>query len=181
MLRFYRFLIFILIICAGCKDPKQAGNVEGGGMIKQEIRTESKQIINSWVDSGITGIRFLKKSKWKIDDKVYLNSTEDKGYLLLLNQDLDPSAELDYVQTLYVAKEDGAWTLYLVSLPNLIVTREKENGNFLPNTISHLSEVGRNEMERQLKGMTTQAADTYINQEYTAGLKENQKIFLTRK
>jgi hypothetical protein len=109
---------------------------------QEEVKTAARQILTSWLTEGIEGVQFLRGSEWKIDDQVFLNSKNDKGYLLLLNQDKDPQAELDYVQVLYASKEEGKWNIYLESLPNLVIPRKKENGSFVANTLSQLAAAG---------------------------------------
>lgn len=149
--------------------------------VNQEVLKLANGKIHSWLIAGVAGVQFLKSSDWKIDDAVFLNSTKDKGYLLLLNQDKDVEAELDYVQLLYAAKENGHWTIYLASLSNLIVPRQKVNGKFKANSLAVLSEVGRKEINRRYKDSAGEINDDFINQEYMPDLKKNQDLFLAKK
>lgn len=150
-------------------------------MISREVSRSANEKISSWLAEGVTGVQFLKNSNWKIDDEVFLNSKKDKGYLLLLNQDKDADAELDYVQTLYAVKENGQWSIYLASLPNLVVPRQKENGRFKANTLAVLSDAGKKEINSRYKNMTGGINDDFIDQEYTPDLKKNHELFLAKK
>lgn len=149
--------------------------------IQEEVKTTARKVLTSWLAEGIEGIQFLKDSEWRIDDQVFLNSSNDKGYLLLLNQDKDPQAELDYVQVLYASKEDGKWNIYLESLPNLVIPRKKENGSFVPNTLEQLAAAGEKEMGRQYKNGNGAINDEFINKEFNEQLKKNHQRFLSRK
>lgn len=148
---------------------------------QEEVKTAARQILTSWLSEGIEGVQFLKGSEWKIDDQVFLNSSNDKGYLLLLNQDQDPQAELDYVQVLYAAKEEGKWNIYLESMPNLVIPRKKENGSFVANTLSQLAAAGEKEIGRQYKNSDGKINDEFINKEFNEDLKKNHQRFLSRK
>lgn len=78
---------------------------------QKEVVVAARQILISWLAEGIEGVQFLSNSEWKIDEQAFLNRTQDKGYLLLLNQDKDPQAAVDYVQILYASREDGKWNI----------------------------------------------------------------------
>ena len=148
---------------------------------QKDVKIAAGQILSSWLAQGIEGVQFLKNSEWKIDNHVFLNSSNDKGYLLLLNQDKDPQAELDYVQVLYASKEEGKWAIYLESLPNLVIPRKKENGRFIPNTLSQLAAAGEKEIGRQYKSGNGEINDQFINKEFNEDLKKNHQRFLSRK
>ncbi|MNV53479.1 hypothetical protein D3C71_1456310 [compost metagenome] len=148
---------------------------------QEDVKTTARQTLTSWLAEGIEGVQFLQASEWKIDDQVFLNSSNDKGYLLLLNQDKDPQAELDYVQVLYAAKEEGKWNIYLESLPNLVIPRKKENGNFVANTLDQLAAAGEKEIGRQYKSGNGKINDEFINKEFNEDLKKNHQRFLSRK
>ena len=104
-----------------------------------EVKIAARLILSSWLSEGIEGAQFLRTSNWKIGEHVFLNSSNDKGYLLLLNQDKDPYAALDYVQVLYASIEEEKWNIYLESLPNLVIPRKKINGSYVANTPSQLA------------------------------------------
>lgn len=148
---------------------------------QQEVKTAARQHLISWLAEGIEGVQFLNASEWKIDDQVFLNSSNDKGYLLLLNQDKDPQAALDYVQVLYASKEEGKWNIYLQSLPNLVIPRKKENGSYVRNTLSQLSAAGEREIGRQYKSGNGEINDEFINKEFNEDLKKNHRRFLSEK
>ncbi|HEY0176310.1 MAG TPA: hypothetical protein VGC08_08025 [Pedobacter sp.] len=150
-------------------------------MVDQEVLKSANDTIASWLANHVEGVQFLKNSIWKIDDEVFLNTKKDKGYLLLLNQDKDPDAELDYVQTLYTARENGTWTLYLASLPNIVVARKKENGRLKANSLADLSAAGKKEINSRYKNSLGGINDDFIEQEYTPDLKKNHALFLAKK
>lgn len=148
---------------------------------QREVKIAASQILTSWLANGIEGVQFLNNSEWKIDDQVFLNSNHDKGYLLLLNQDKDPQAAVDYVQILYASKEDGKWNIYLESLPNLVIPRKKDNGSFVANTLVQLAEVGKKEIHLHYKDGNDEMNDKFINKEFNEDLKKNHQRFLARK
>lgn len=145
------------------------------------VKTAARHILTSWLAEGIEGTQFLKTSNWKIGDHVFLNNSNDKGYLLLLNQDKDPHAALDYVQVLYASKEKGKWNIYLASLPNLVIPRKKENGSYVANTLSQLAAAGEIEIGRQYKSRNGAINDDFIDKELNEDLKKNHQLFLSRK
>lgn len=171
-------VLFILFFSlTGCGYKSTGGLKRTDSLVNTEVLKSAKSAVNLWLTNDVEGIQFLKNSKWKIDDKVFLNSRKDRGYVLLLNQDKDVNAELDYVQTLYAAKDSGQWVIYLASLPNIIVPRKKENGRFRTNSLTELAELG----EKEIKNSTAGINDDFIDQEYTADLKMNHYLFLARK
>lgn len=155
--------------------------MEVNGAIEQDVLKAANDAVNSWLTDKVRGIQFLQTSNWKIDSAVFLNSTKDRGYLLLLNQDKDKEAELDYVQLLYAAKTDGKWVIYLASLPNLVVQRKKVNNGFIAASLDELSDVGKKEINSRYKNSAGVINDEFVNQEYTADLKKNQADFLAKK
>ena len=169
----------LLLFCtaSSCKNINSEETTKMDTTAQKEVKAAARQILTSWLEEGIEGVQFLRTSEWKIDDQVFLNSSDDKGYLLLLNQDKDPLAELDYVQVLYAIKEDGKWNIYLESMPNLVIPRKKENGGFVANTFSQLAAAGENEIGRQYKN----GNDEFSNKEFKEDLKKNHQRFLSRK
>ncbi|RZJ82129.1 MAG: hypothetical protein EOO20_24670 [Chryseobacterium sp.] len=148
---------------------------------EKEVKVAARQALNLWLAEGIEGVQFLSTSEWKIDEQVFLNSSNDKGYLLLLNQDKDPQAAVDYVQVLYASKEEGKWNIYLESLPNLVIPRKKKNGSFVANTLEQLAAAGAKEIGRQYKSGNGAINDEFINKESDDNLKKNHQRFLARK
>lgn len=148
---------------------------------QKEVKVAARKILTSWLSEGIEGVQFLNNSEWKVDDQVFLNSSNDKGYLLLLNQDKDPRAAVDYVQILYASKEEGKWNIYLESLPNLVIPRKKENGSFVTNTLGQLADVGEKEIGRQYKNGNGGINNEFISKEFNEDLKKNHQRFISRK
>lgn len=166
---------------SGCKNinAKETSKMDTIAQIK--VKNAAHQILTSWLAAGIEGVQYLRSSEWKIDEQVFLNSSKDKGFLLLLNQDKDPHATVDYVQILYASKEEGKWNIYLESLPNLVIPRKKDKGSFVANTLTQLSEAGKKEIGRHYKNANGQINDAFINKEFNTDLKKNHQRFLSRK
>ena len=174
-------MLFLFGTVGSCTNMDAEKKTQMDAAAQKEVKNAASQILTSWLAQGIEGVQFLKTSEWKIDDQVFLNSSNDKGYLLLLNQDKDPQAALDYVQVLYASKEKGKWKIYLESLPNLVIPRKKENGYFVTNTFSQLAEAGEKEIGRQYKSDHIEINDELINKEFNEDLKKNHQRFLARK
>lgn len=164
-----------------CKNMNSEETSDKDNTAQKEVKIAARDTLTSWLTGDIKGIQFLRTSEWKIGDHVFLNSSNDKGYLLLLNQDKDPNAALDYVQILYADKEDGKWNIYLESMPNLAITRKKENGRYVANTFSQLAAAGETEIGRQYKSSNGTINDNFINKELNDDLKKNHRRFLSRK
>lgn len=172
---FYKVLFILLVSLNACEHKNDVKETVTG--VNAVVLKSARNAVDLWLNNDVEGIQFLKNSNWKIDDKVFLNSRKDRGYVLLLNQDKDVNAELDYVQTLYAAKDSGQWVIYLASLPNIIVPRKKENGIFKTNSLTELAELG----EKEIKNSTEGINDDFIDQEYSADLKMNHHLFLAKK
>lgn len=155
--------------------------MEVNGAMEQDVLKAANEAVNLWLTDKVRGIQFLRTSIWKIDSTVFLNSTKDRGFLLLLNQDKDAAAELDYVQVLYAVKTDDKWVIYMASLPNLVVQRKKANNGFIPASLDELSDVGKKDINARYKNSAGVINDEFVNQEYTADLKKNQADFLAKK
>ena len=166
---------------SSCKKKNAEETNKMDTTAQKEVKVAARKILTSWLAEGIEGIQFLNNSEWKVDDQVFLNSSNDKGYLLLLNQDKDPRAAVDYVQILYASKEEGKWNIYLESLPNLVIPRKKENGSFVTNTLGQLADVGEKEIGRQYKNGNGGINNEFINKEFNEDLKKNHQRFISRK
>lgn len=181
----YTTALFLFFMGTGCRNKEKNMTSEQqyktDNTSNMEIKTAAEKAIATWQAEGIRGIQFLKTSTWKIDDEVFVNSTNDRAYLLLLTQDQDTAAELDYVQVLYAAKVDGSWNVYLQSLPNLVVPRKKADGKFQASSLEELSAVGRKQFSGQYKNSKGVINDEFINQEYNDDLKRNHERFLSKK
>lgn len=173
--------LFLSGLIGSCTEMKTEKKTQMDTTAQKEVKNAARQTLASWLADGIEGVQFLKESEWKIDEKVLLNSSKNRGCLLLLNQDRDPQAELDYIQILYAGKEDGKWNIYLESMPNLVIPRRKENGRFVPNTISQLAEAGQREIDREYKNGHGKVDDELINRQFNEELKKNHQRFLSRK
>lgn len=146
-----------------------------------ELKMAAHHILSSWLVEGIEGVQFLRTSDWKIGERVFLNSTNDKGYLMLLNQDKDPHAVLDYVQVLFASKEEGKWKVYMESLPNLVIPRKKEKGSYTANSLSQLSAAGEQELGRLYARGNRVINDELIDKQLNEELKKNHQRFLSRR
>lgn len=174
-------ILLLFGVASSCKNMNSEETTKMDTIAQKEVKVAAHQILASWLVEGIEGIQFLNTSKWKIDDQVFLNSSNDKGYLLLLNQDKDLQAALDYVQVMYASKEDGKWNIYLESLPNFVIPRKKENGSFVANTLIQLAAAGEKEIGRQYRSDNGEINDEFINKEFNQDLKKNHQRFLSRK
>lgn len=174
-------MLFVFGTVGNCTNMGAEKKTQMDTTAQKEVKIAAHQILTSWLAQGIEGVQLLNTSEWKIDNQVFLNSSNDKGYLLLLNQDKDPQAALDYVQVLYASKEEGKWKIYLESLPNLVIPRKKENGYFVANTLKQLAEAGEKEVGRQYKSGNVEINDELINKEFNEDLKKNHQRFLARK
>ncbi|MBL3549156.1 hypothetical protein [Chryseobacterium sp. KMC2] len=161
------------------KEPKESSDINTE--VQKEVRIAAYRTLNAWLDQGIEGIQFLQSSEWKIGDRIFLNSSNNKGFLLLLNQDKVPQAELDYVQVLYAVKEGEKWDIYLASLPNIIIPRKKENGMYIRNSFGQLAAVGEREIHRYLRKGDETNNDKGINNEFNEDLKKNNRLFLSKR
>lgn len=174
-------VLFMFYTASSCKNINSEETAKMDTTAQQEVKITASQTLTSWLADGIEGVQFLRTSDWKIGEHVFLNSSNDKGYLLLLNQDKDPQASMDYVQILYASKEEGKWNIYLESLPNFVIPRKKENGRFVANMLSQLAAAGEKEIGRQYKNGNGEINDESINKEFNEDLKKNHERFLSRK
>lgn len=178
-------LILLLFSTSGCGNKKKNRHAEAGIKVNkirsEEVKIAAGQELRSWLSAGVSGVQFLQNSDWKVGDRVFLNSQADRGYLLLLNRDKDPQAEVDYVQVLYAVKNAGKWNIYLESLPNLIIPRKKENGRFVANTLVQLAATGEREMDKTYKNGNGEVNDELINKEFNDDLRKNHERFLSKK
>ncbi|SHF21933.1 hypothetical protein [Pedobacter caeni] len=178
-------LILLLFSTSGCGNKKKnkpaEAHIEMDKVRSEEVKIAAGQELRSWLSAGISGVQFLQTSQWKIGDRVFLNSHNDRGYLLLLNQDKDPLAEVDYVQVLYAVKDAGKWNIYLESLPNLIIPRKKENGRFVANNLVQLAAAGEKEMDKTYKNGNGKVNDELVNREFNDDLRKNHERFLSKK
>lgn len=160
-------------------EPKESSNINTE--LQKEVKIAAYRTLSTWLDQGVEGIQFLRSSEWKIGDQIFFNSSNSKGFLLLLNQDKVPQAELDYVQVLYAVKEGEKWHIYLASLPNIIIPRKRENGMFIRNSFGQLAAIGEREIQRYLRKGHETDHDKAINNEYNEDLKKNNRLFLSRR
>ncbi|MNG75446.1 hypothetical protein D3C87_623980 [compost metagenome] len=160
-------------------EPKEFSKINTE--LQKEVRIAAYQTLRAWLDQGVEGVQFLRSSEWKIGDQIFFNSSNNKGFLLLLNQDKVPQAELDYVQVLYAVKEGEKWHIYLASLPNIIIPRKRENGMFIRNSFGQLAAIGEREIQRYLRKGHETNNDKTINNEYNEDLKKNNRLFLSRR
>ncbi|KIO77108.1 hypothetical protein TH53_11290 [Pedobacter lusitanus] len=146
-----------------------------------EVQSVTHKTLKKWIAEDLQGVRILKKSDWKLDDAVFFNSKKDRCYLLLLIQDKDPKAELDYVYILYGAKENEQWTLYFSGLPTLVFPRkEGDDGKYQPVAMTTLSLLSKDEILKSYYKANRRINDEYVNKAYTAELKKKQQLFLQK-
>ncbi|MBB6272671.1 hypothetical protein HDF26_003128 [Pedobacter cryoconitis] len=182
-------LIPFFVSLAGClngqsktkKMFEEQLNAIKGTKSYQDVQKSANESINQWLAAGLEEVQVLKECNWKVDDAVFFNTKKDRAYLLLLLQDKDKDAELDYVYVMYGALENEKWTIYFVSLPNLVFPRERLSGDkHQPVPLAELSRLARQEI---LKGYYKGAAinDEYVEKVYTEDLRNRQARFLNQK
>ncbi|PTX11823.1 hypothetical protein C8N37_103400 [Sphingobacterium faecium] len=80
-----------------------------------------------------------------------------------------------------LSREDGKWNIYMESLPNLVIPRKKDKGNFVANTLGQLAEAGEKEIGREYKYGNGEINDKFISKEFNEDLKKNHQRFISRK
>ena len=180
-------ILLATTLLAGCSNHKQEVPVSVEPINKRsadkryaELQKIAQEHIEGWIKLDIEDVRFLKACSWKIDDEVFFNTKKDRAYLLLLIQDNDVAAELDYVYVLYAAQEQQVWTIYFAGLPSFVIPRERlEKG--VKVSMDKLAEYGRQELR---KGYFTPAGkinDTFVNETFSEELRRRHQEFLRKK
>jgi len=168
-----------------CTNPQQVKtsqkNEKADKPLAQEVLQSVNDSLNAWLASGVQGVQFLKSTVWRVDDMVLTNSEMNKGFLLLLTQDKNPDAERDFVQILYVRKQDERWITYLASLPNIAVKRKQIDGKFVASTLTELAEAGHQEINSRYINSSGIPDDHFLDEEYSPELETKQRAFLSKK
>jgi len=147
--------------------------------VYHEVLTAANQQLRGWYTDSLQETLILGDCHWKIDDAVFMNSARTRCLLLLILQDKQADAELDYVYQLYAALEKGRWILYFVSMPNMVYPRSRfSTDKFKPVELAKLAEISRAEMLKDYYLPDGSVNDAYVNSLYTEELKIRQQIFL---
>ncbi|AMP97633.1 hypothetical protein AY601_0686 [Pedobacter cryoconitis] len=149
--------------------------------IYHDVQTTTNKNLKKWLSEDLKDIQVLKKSNWKLDEAVFFNSRKDKCYLLLLVQDKDTLAKLDYVYLMYGALEQEKWNIYFTGLPTLAFPRDKYSKNeHEPIAMPTLSLLSREEILQDYYKANRRINDEYVNKAYTLDLKKKQATFLKK-
>lgn len=150
--------------------------------IYHDVQATANKSLKKWLSEDLKDIQVLKKSNWKLDDAVFFNSRKDKCYLLLLVQDKDTPAKLDYVYLMYGALEREKWNIYFTGLSTMAFSRDKYNKNeHEPIAMNMLSLLSREEILQDYYKANRHINDEYVNKAYTPDLKKKQATFLKKK
>lgn len=150
--------------------------------IYKEVQSTTQKTLKKWIAEDLEGIHVLKSCNWKLDDAVFFNSKKDKCYLLLLIQDKNTKAELDYVYVMYGALEQDHWVIYFTGLSTMLFPRkEASDDRYEPVSLATLSLLSRDEILKNYYKANRHINDEYVNKVYTAELKKKQKLFLQKK
>ena len=145
-----------------------------------DVRSAAQQHLLKWIKADLEEIHILSECKWKLSDDVFFNSTKDRAYLLLLIQDSDQGAELDYVYPLYAALQDDQWVVYFSGLPGYVFPRERF-GEHKQISFEQLSRISRDEVLNGYLDDSGKISDEYVNKAYTPELRKKHIQFLNRK
>ncbi|MBB5638783.1 hypothetical protein HDF26_000635 [Pedobacter cryoconitis] len=146
------------------------------------VQSDTHKALKKWINEDLEGVHILKKCNWKLDDAVFFNSKKDRCYLLLLIQDKNKKAELDYAYLMYGALEHDQWVIYFTGLPTMVFHREKaDNDQYKPISMANLSLLSRDKILKHYYKANRHINDEYVNKAYNTELKKKQELFLQKK
>lgn len=147
-----------------------------------DVIAATNKSLKKWLSEELKAVQVLKKSNWKLDDAVFFNSKKDRCYLLLLIQDKDTLAKLDYVYLMYGALEHEKWNIYFTGLSTMAFSRDKySKDEHEPIPMTTLSLLSREEILQDYYKANRHINDEYVNKAYTQELKKKQETFLKKK
>lgn len=150
--------------------------------IYTEVRSAANKTLKKWITQDLEDIHVLKSCNWKVDDAVFFNTKKDKCYLLLLIQDKNTKAELDYVYVMYGALEHNQWVIYFTGLSTMVFPRkEAGNDHYIPVPLTTLSMLSRDDILKHYYKANRHINDEYVNKAYTPELKKKRELFLQKK
>ncbi|WP_158799334.1 hypothetical protein [Pedobacter sp. L105] len=180
--------IIVYIFSTGCEHKKnkevmfeeQLKQLRGNKTYQDVLVTANKSL-NKWLADGLEDVLVLNDYNWKVDDAVFFNSKKNRCYLLLIIQDKDLNATLDYIYVMYGALEHGKWTIYFEGLPGLVFPRDRYSKNKnAPIPLDTLSKAGREEALRGYYNNNGSINDEYIEKAYTEELRRRHEKFLNK-
>lgn len=146
----------------------------------QVTQTANKDL-NLWLAAGLKEVQALRQCNWKVDDAVFFNSKKDRCHLLLVLQDKDKNAELDYVNMMYGALVNKRWTIYYLSFPNLVFERQyMTKSKQIPIPIPTLAKLAHQTVLNGYYNHDGSINDAYIDEAYTANVVARHKLFLKK-
>jgi hypothetical protein len=184
----HTFLAIALVFILGC-TPK-SGKVKFEEQLQankttkdyQQVQLQANSDLKKWLADSLEQVMMLKDCNWKVDEAIFFNSKRTRCYLLLLLQDKDKQAELDYAYQMYAALESNKWTIYFASFPNMVFPRERvTKSKNTPIPLVTLSTLARGELLRSYYKADGSINDTYIDEAYTTEVKQRQAEFLLKK
>ncbi|TDO20228.1 hypothetical protein CLV32_3988 [Pedobacter duraquae] len=180
-------VLFTSVLLGACSNanekpqlPMVPINQRSADVRYSALQKIADQNINKWIGDNIEEVRFLKECTWKVDDEIFFNTRKDRAYLLLLIQDNDTSAALDYVYVLYAAQNMSKWTIYFAGLPTFVIPRDR-----MPQVgkvaMGKLAEFGRQEIRKGYFGSNGQIDDKFVNATFSEELKARHLEFLRKR
>jgi hypothetical protein len=146
-----------------------------------EVQKTANRDLNLWLSAGLEEVEALHNCNWKVDDAVFFNTKKDRCYLLLVMQDKDSSAELDYVNVMYGALINDHWTVYYLSFPNLVYPREYiTKSRHTPIPMSTLAKLAEETLANGYYNNDGSINDAYIDGAYTPEVVARHKVFLKK-
>ena len=127
----------------------------------------------------------FRNTYWEIDSNVYFNSRNEAAIVLILRQDHNINAKMDFINFIYARKNLSHWKFYFITLPVLNIERyytsKKDPLNLI--TINELSEIGKNEIIKggYFKEGTCAINNSYIDKWYNPDLENEHMKFLNSK
>jgi hypothetical protein len=150
--------------------------------IYTEVQSAAHHSLKKWIAEDLEGIHVLKSCNWKVDDAVFFNTKKDKCYLLLLIQDKNPKAELDYVYVMYGALAHNQWVIYPTGLSVMVFPRkEAGDDHYTPVPLTTLSLLSRDDILKHYYKANRHINDEYVDKAYTPELKKKRELFLQKK
>jgi archaellin len=179
-------LMMVITITVGCSNTRTNDDrfmeqmaTNNKTQVYQLVRTKAEQSLKDWLNLGLRETQVLRDCNWKVDDGIFFNSKLNRCYLLLLLQDKDTNAELDYVYMMYGALINKKWTIYYLSFPNLVFPRTQiTKSNHIPIPLTTLSRLSRAELLKEYYNSDGSINDSFIDRALTPDVIRRHEEFL---
>jgi len=120
-----------LIIFAGCFTAQDVRECASAYLatVKGDIRytavyNGARDTINKWIDLGIRKVQVLKTVDWRIDSLIFFDRSMDRCLLLVVEEDPDSSARLNYAQLIGGEWKEQQWHFFFAGFPFFTVRKE---------------------------------------------------------